>query len=94
MLFALLFAADTLVTTARWTTPAAADSVIVHVEGLAGGLLTQTFRRPVPAQAVFRQVVPTSAALSRTWTLTVQICTLANQKVTCVLVPSTPFVYP
>jgi len=92
-------AADTLVTTVRWTAPAddgkgPLDSLKVNINNLAaGGVLSVKFTGTLPVQAVFRQVLPFADA---TWTVTAQICvfrgTSANASA-CVSVAGAPFVY-
>ena len=92
-------AADTLVTTVRWTLPAddgkgPLDSLKVNINNLAaGGALSVKFTATLPTQAVFRQPLPFADA---TWNIRAQICTyrgVSANASACVSVDAAPFVY-
>ena len=91
-------AADTLVSTVRWTAPVddgkgPLDSLKVNITNLSGGSLTVKFTGTLPVQAVFRQVLPFADA---TWNIGAQICTFRGTSANasaCVSVSAPPFVY-
>lgn len=93
-----VMAADTLVSTVRWTAPVddgkgPLDSLKVNLTALAGGSLSVKFTGTLPVQAVFRQALPFADA---TWTVTAQICTYRGTSANasaCVSVTAPPFVY-
>jgi len=92
------FAADTLVSTVRWTLPAddgkgPLDSLKVNATALAGGTLSVKFAGTLPTQAIFRQALPFADA---TWVVNVQICTFRGNSAnssSCISVAAPPFVY-
>lgn len=94
-----VLAADTLVSTVRWTAPVddgkgPLDSLKVNITNLSGGSHSVKFTgAALPVVAVFRQVLPFTDA---TWTVTAQICTFRGTSANasaCVSVTGAPFVY-
>lgn len=94
-----VLAADTLVSTVRWTAPVddgkgPLDSLKVNLANLTGGWHTVKFTGvALPVVAVFRQVLPFADA---TWNITAQICTFRGSSANasaCVSVSAPPFVY-
>jgi hypothetical protein len=94
-------AADTLVTTVRWTLPAddgkgPLDSLKVAMPNLIGGSLVQVFLPGVgglPTQAVFRQPLPYRDA---SYTMVGQVCVFrgtGSNAITCVTASAPPFQY-
>lgn len=91
-------AADTLVTTVRWTLPASdgrgpLDSLTVNVTHLERGGVIHSVLPPTAVSYTVRQVIPFRDA---TWDVTVQVCTWRGtgaNRVTCVNATSPPFVY-
>jgi hypothetical protein len=91
-------AADTLVSTVRWTLPAddgkgPLDSLKVNVTNLVGGWHSSKYTGILPVQTVVRQVLPFADA---TWVVTVQICTFRGTSAnasSCVSASAPPFVY-
>jgi hypothetical protein len=94
-----VLAADTLVSTVRWTNPAddgkgPLDSLKVNVTSLAGGWVSQKFTGTLlPSQVIVRQALPFQDA---TWTILAQICTYRGTSANaaaCVSASAVPFVY-
>lgn len=92
-------AADTLVSTVRWTNPGEdgkgpLDSLKVNINNFAaGGGFTQKFLWPFPSEAVFRQPLPFRDAI---WVVTAQVCVYRGssaQAAQCVTAESVPFEY-
>lgn len=91
-------AADTLVTTVRWTLPGndgkgALDSITVNVADLTRGGMIHSVLPANAVSYVLRQPLPFRDA---TWEVTAQVCTwrgTGSNRVTCVNGVSAPFVY-